>query len=133
VLGAVRRIEEHDVEWFERALRAQRLAGAHQGRLDDSTAILDPAVRDVWGLPVGRITYRSHPVDVACAHHWGPRLEAVLTEAGARSTAWLTSPGTPGTMAPEMQPISRHWMGTAMGADLASFRLRSVATVVGCR
>ncbi len=79
---------------------------------------LDPAVRDVWGLPVGRITYRSHAVDVACAHHWGPRLEAVLTEAGAHSTAWLTSPGTPGTMAPDMHPISRHWMGTArMGDD----------------
>ena len=44
--------------------------------------------------------------------------EAVLTEAGARSTAWLTSPGTPGTLAPAMQPISRHWMGTArMGGD----------------
>jgi choline dehydrogenase-like flavoprotein len=79
---------------------------------------LDPSVRDVWGLPVGRITYTSHQADVACAHHWGPRLEAVLTEAGAHSTSWLTSPGTPGTLAPDLQPISRHWMGTArMGDD----------------
>jgi choline dehydrogenase-like flavoprotein len=79
---------------------------------------LDPAVRDVWGLPVGRITYTSHHVDVACAHHWGPRLEAVLTEAGAHSAYWLTSPGTPGTIAPDLPPISRHWMGTArMGDD----------------
>jgi choline dehydrogenase-like flavoprotein len=79
---------------------------------------LDAGVRDVWGLPVGRITYRPHAHDVACAHHWAPRLEAVLRGAGAHGTSWVTSPGTPGTMAPDLEPISRHWMGTTrMGDD----------------
>jgi gluconate 2-dehydrogenase alpha chain len=79
---------------------------------------LDPAVRDVWGLPAGRVTYTPHAHERACAHHWAPRLEAVLRDAGATSTSWVTSPGTPGSMAPDLGPISKHWMGTArMGAD----------------
>jgi choline dehydrogenase-like flavoprotein len=79
---------------------------------------LDAGVRDVWGLPVGRVTYQPHAHDVACAHHWGPRLEAVLKCAGAPGTSWVTSPGTPGTIAPDIEPMSKHWMGTArMGSD----------------
>jgi choline dehydrogenase-like flavoprotein len=79
---------------------------------------LDAGVRDVWGLPAGRVTYRPHAHDVACAHHWGPRLEAVLRAAGAHGTTWVTSPGTPGTIAPDIEPMSKHWMGTSrMGAD----------------
>jgi choline dehydrogenase-like flavoprotein len=79
---------------------------------------LDPSVRDVWGLPAGRVTYDSHAHDRACAQHWAPRLEAVMHEAGAHGTAWVTSPGIPDSMAPDLPPISRHWMGTArMGSD----------------
>jgi len=79
---------------------------------------LDAGVRDVWGLPVGRITYQPHPHDVLCSHHWAPRLEAVLRGAGARGTSWVTSPGTPGTIAPDLHPMSKHWMGTTrMGVD----------------
>jgi gluconate 2-dehydrogenase alpha chain len=82
---------------------------------------LDAGVRDVWGFPVGRVTYSPHAHDVACAHHWGPRLEQVMTEAGAHGTTWVTSPGTPGSRAPDLEPMSKHWMGTArMGADPAS-------------
>ncbi|HEU5309653.1 MAG TPA: GMC family oxidoreductase [Acidimicrobiia bacterium] len=82
---------------------------------------LDAGVRDVWGFPVGRVTYSPHTHDVACAHHWGPRLEQVMTEAGAHGTTWVTSPGTPGSRAPDLEPMSKHWMGTArMGADPAS-------------
>ena len=80
---------------------------------------LDPAVRDVWGLPAGRVTYQPHAHDVACAHHWGPRLEAVMREAGARPTTWVTSPGTPGIVA---RPISSRspatgWARRGMGDD----------------
>src|SRR5215218_491258 len=82
---------------------------------------LDAGVRDVHGFPAGRVTYSPHAHDVACAHHWGPRLERVMTEAGARGTSWVTSPGTAGTRAPDLQPMSKHWMGTArMGTDPAS-------------
>jgi choline dehydrogenase-like flavoprotein len=79
---------------------------------------LDPAVRDVWGMPAGRVTYSPHRHEIACAEHWGPRLEAVMREAGAHSTAYVTSPGIPGTISEALQPISRHWMGTVrMGDD----------------
>jgi gluconate 2-dehydrogenase alpha chain len=79
---------------------------------------LDAGVRDVWGLAAGRVTYGSHRHDIACAEHWGPRLEAVMREAGAHGTAWVTSPGIPGTFAERLHPISRHWMGTTrMGDD----------------
>jgi gluconate 2-dehydrogenase alpha chain len=79
---------------------------------------LDPVVRDVWGLPSGRITYNSHAHDVACARHWAPRLVAVMERAGATRTMWVTSPGIPDSFAPQLPPISRHWMGTTrMGVD----------------
>jgi choline dehydrogenase-like flavoprotein len=82
---------------------------------------LDTGVRDVWGFPAGRITYSPHAHDVACAHHWGPRLEQVMTEAGASGTSWVTSPGTPGSRAPDLEPMSKHWMGTTrMGSDPTS-------------
>ena len=82
---------------------------------------LDGGVRDVWGFPAGRVTYSPHAHDVACAHHWGPRLEQVMTEAGAHGTSWVTSPGTPGSRAPDLEPMSKHWMGTArMGSDRSS-------------
>jgi len=82
---------------------------------------LDAGVRDVWGFPAGRVTYSPHAHDVACAHHWGPRLEQVMTESGATGTSWVTSPGTPGSRAPDLEPMSKHWMGTTrMGHDRAT-------------
>ena len=53
---------------------------------------LDPSLRDVWGMPAGRVTYASHRHEVACAQHWAPRLEDVMREAGAEQTFWVTSP-----------------------------------------
>ena len=95
---------------------------------------LDPTVRDVWGLPSGRITYNSHPHDVACARHWAPRLVAVMQGAGATHTMWVTSPGIPDSFAPHLPPISRHWMGTTrMGVDPVRVGLRSRATPLGRR
>jgi len=93
---------------------------------------LDPTVRDVWGFPAGRVTYQSHRHEVACAQHWGPRLEAVMRDAGADRTFWVTSPPidgpaidgpqirgqTTGRAPGNPSPISRHIMGTArMGDD----------------
>ena len=84
----------------------------------DHRVDLDGGVRDVWGLPAGRVTYAPHADEGACTHHWGPWLEAVLRAAGAEGTSWVTSPGTPGTIAPDIEPMSKHWMGTAgMGTD----------------
>ncbi len=81
---------------------------------------LDPTVRDVWGLPAGRATYLPHRHEAACAQHWAPRLEAVLRDAGAESTFWVTSPPLEDQMLGpgDPTPISRHIMGTArMGTD----------------
>jgi len=56
---------------------------------------LDPSVRDVYGLPAGRVTYGPHRHEVVCAEHWAPRLEAVMRDAGATATFWTTSPPLP--------------------------------------
>lgn len=81
---------------------------------------LDPAVRDVWGFPAGRVTFTPHRHEAACAEHWAPRLEAVMRAAGADTTFWVTSPPIPGSDfdAFNPTPISRHIMGSArMGDD----------------
>jgi gluconate 2-dehydrogenase alpha chain len=81
---------------------------------------LHPSVRDVHGLPAGRVTYSPHPHELAASAHWGPKLEAIHTEAGASWTARTTSPPTDQDSAAAMgwAPISRHVMGTCrMGTD----------------
>jgi choline dehydrogenase-like flavoprotein len=81
---------------------------------------LDPRVKDVWGRPAGRVTYSPHVHEQACATHWAPRLEAVMREAGAHTTFWVTSPPMPDgrNAGGDPTPISRHVMGTArMGTD----------------
>ena len=82
---------------------------------------LDPRVRDVHGFPVPRITYSSHPFELAASRHFAPQLAAICRAApffdksaqgivdqlaGAAGTP-LTGPST-----------TAHIMGTArMGAD----------------
>ena len=58
-------------------------------------------VRDVWGLPAGRITYNSHAHDVACARALGAAPRRGDAKARARRTRmWVTSPGIPDSFAP---------------------------------
>jgi choline dehydrogenase-like flavoprotein len=82
---------------------------------------LDPVVKDVFGSPAGRVTYRPHRHEIVCAEHWAPRLEAVMREAGAEHAFWATSPPIPGSIGDRPRsraPVSRHIMGTArMGED----------------
>lgn len=67
---------------------------------------LDPGVRDLDGLPVARITYKSHAWERAAAQHYTPKLMDLLQAMGARAGAVL-EPGTGG-----------HVMGTLrMGSD----------------
>ena len=111
----------HSATMAESPMRDKMMAFTMQGEdlaQPTNRVDLDPAIRDVWGMPSGRVTYQPHRHDVACAQHWGPRLAEVMTEAGADHAMWLTAPGTPGTIAEDLHPISKHWMGTArMGTD----------------
>jgi choline dehydrogenase-like flavoprotein len=74
---------------------------------------LDPTVRDVFGLPVARVTYRPHDFELETRRYYLPVMRQVLENAGSRRV--FTAPcetllGDP--------PTSRHVMGTLrMGAD----------------
>jgi choline dehydrogenase-like flavoprotein len=64
---------------------------------------LDPELRDLDGLPVPRITYRSHAFELSARKHYLPRMLEVLRAAGARYG--FVSP-------PEIPSASRHVFGT---------------------
>jgi choline dehydrogenase-like flavoprotein len=83
---------------------------------------LDPGVRDVYGFPAGRATYDVHPHEVVASRYYGPKLEAVMRDAGADSTFTATSPPLEVDRAgPRSASMSRHIMGTCrMGDDPAT-------------
>ncbi len=77
---------------------------------------LDPAVRDVRGFPVLRVTYRAHRHEEVASAYYAPKLEACLKLAGAE---WTFTHSSPGPFDPV--PISRHVAGTVrMGSDQAT-------------
>jgi choline dehydrogenase-like flavoprotein len=82
---------------------------------------LDPTVRDVFGLPVPRITYKNHPFELESRRFYVPVMKQVVGNAG--TTRVFTAPcdallGDP--------PTSRHVMGTLrMGDDPATSVIRS--------
>jgi choline dehydrogenase-like flavoprotein len=88
---------------------------------------LDPSVRDVWGLPAGRVTYAPHRHELAASAYAAPLHEAVMMDAGAQVAFSATSPpqgdlDLHATSSPlGIAPASRHVMGTArMGTDPAT-------------
>lgn len=88
---------------------------------------LDPSVRDVWGMPAGRVTYAPHRHELVASAYAGPVHEAILLDAGAEVAFTSTSPpqGDLGAHAAAnplgIAPASRHVMGTArMGIDPAT-------------
>jgi gluconate 2-dehydrogenase alpha chain len=87
---------------------------------------LDPSVRDIHGLPVARVTYHPHRHELAASAHHGPKLQAILTEAGATWSRTTTSPRLGGEPAGGIWrmaniPASRHVVGTVrMGTDPAT-------------
>jgi choline dehydrogenase-like flavoprotein len=87
---------------------------------------LDPAVRDIWGRPAGRVTYAPHRHELVASAHWAPLLEQVMRDAGAE---WSFSSTSPPMDEPDaalehplgIAPASRHVMGTCrMGTDPTS-------------
>ena len=85
---------------------------------------LDPAVRDTFGFPAGRVTYAPHRHELVTSAHVAPILEAVLRDAGAEWSVTSTSPpvhGEGGVSPLGMAPASYHIMGTTrMGGAPAS-------------
>jgi len=45
---------------------------------------LDPTVRDVFGLPVVRLTYNNHQFELAAADYYKPKLVEIVRQAGAQ-------------------------------------------------
>lgn len=70
---------------------------------------LDPTVRDVFGLPVVRLTYLNHPFEIGAAAHYKPLLIDVMRRAGAVFGFVDPSSGTP--------PRSRHVLGGLRMSD----------------
>jgi gluconate 2-dehydrogenase alpha chain len=85
---------------------------------------LDPTVKDAWGLPAGRVTYRPHRHELALSAHVAPTHEAILRDAGADWVITTTSPPVNGegdAMPNGSTPASYHIMGTCrMGTDPAT-------------
>jgi gluconate 2-dehydrogenase alpha chain len=77
---------------------------------------LDPIVRDVYGIPVPRITYRNHAYEQGARAFYLPVMKQIVMNAGA--TATFIAPCDAKIAGP---PTSAHIMGTLrMGNDAAS-------------
>jgi choline dehydrogenase-like flavoprotein len=75
---------------------------------------LDDHVRDVYGFPVARITYKSHPNDQKATQQFRPKMERILWEAGAILVLWADALPIPGPDVPD----TKHLLGTLrMGTD----------------
>ena len=73
---------------------------------------LDPNVRDVFGLPVVRLTYRSHRFETDASAFYRPKMVEIMRRAGAQFAFIDPTFGDP--------PRSRHVMGgLRMGSDPA--------------
>jgi choline dehydrogenase-like flavoprotein len=77
--------------------------------VESNSVSLDPEVKDKWGRPAIRVTYKDHPDDMKTAHFFQDRCKELLDAAGAEEI-W----------APEYneQTIGAHLLGTCrMGDD----------------
>jgi choline dehydrogenase-like flavoprotein len=77
--------------------------------VETNTISLDPVVKDDWGLPAMRVTYKDHPDDMATMKFFEGKCREILQAAGAKRM-WST-PITESNFA-------AHMLGTArMGND----------------
>ena len=51
--------------------------------LESNTITLDPEVKDAWGLPALRVTYKNHPDDLKNMEFFRDRALELLDAAGA--------------------------------------------------
>lgn len=77
---------------------------------------LDPEVRDVYGLPVARVTYSPHRHDLLASLHWAAKLRAICVATGAERA--LVYPAALGFATDPTANHTRHVSGTLrMGND----------------
>ncbi|MGH7896358.1 MAG: GMC oxidoreductase, partial [Candidatus Binatia bacterium] len=95
---------------------------------------LDPDLKDVYGLPIPRITYKNHAYETLAAAFYLPTMLAIFAAAGTVFAAPLGSDFPRGLLPPELEqgliggigalnavPGSRHIMGVfRMGSDPAT-------------
>jgi len=76
---------------------------------------LDPRHRDVYGLPVPRITYKNHAYEQRTRQFYIPLLKEIVVRAGAPADRVFVTPCQSVLVGP---PSTRHIMGTLrMGTD----------------
>src|SRR5881409_3333226 len=79
---------------------------------------LDPTYKDVYGLPVPRITYKPHAYEMAARMFYLPLMKQIVRNAGAPADKVFV---TPTDQQQGAAPSSRHIMGTLrMGTDPAT-------------
>jgi len=70
------------IEAFPRSMVA---AGHSTSLAVESNGIsIDPTLKDAWGIPAIRVTYKDHPDDLACARFLQDRQVEIMHAAGAR-------------------------------------------------
>jgi choline dehydrogenase-like flavoprotein len=97
-------------EWFNRTM----VVAGHTTSLPvaSNSVTLDPTVKDLFGLPAARITYRDHPDDIKIMQFMADRSKEILEAAGAQKV-WGPPVGVSGATA--------HLLGTCrMGNDPAT-------------
>ena len=98
------------LEAFPRSM----VAAGHTTSLpvETNSVSLDPEVKDAWGIPAIRVTYRDHPDDLAFARFLLDRQFEIMDAAGARQV-WREDVG--------LSTSAAHLLGTCrMGNDPAS-------------
>ena len=91
------------------AARHGRCDARHPLPLETNRIDLDPTLKDAWGLPALRVTYRDHPDDLAMTRFLQDRGMEIMAASGAKE-AWK-EPVAEATGGP-------HLLGTArMGND----------------
>jgi gluconate 2-dehydrogenase alpha chain len=122
LLGFIRSAKPFGTE-FKQLMRASilrdRLAGCSMVGNDlpypDHAVTLDPAVQDVFGLPVARLTWSTGKYEQVAQQFWMPQLKAMMTRAGAAVALAVPATDNSGGV-----PTGSHVMGgMMMGADPA--------------
>jgi choline dehydrogenase-like flavoprotein len=98
------------IEAFPRAM----VAAGHTTSLpvETNSVSIDPTLKDAWGIPALRVTYKDHPDDLAFARFLQDRQVEIMHAAGAKHV-WRDAVGE--------QTFGVHLLGTArMGNDAAT-------------